>query len=75
MDEKEIHSSQEWLETATKGIRLIPEHLAVEAELRFAQVESRLTIFTWIWIVPSCCKRGNAACGTPFSAQRFGTDY
>ena len=26
----------------------------------------RLTTFTWIWMIPNCCK-----CRTPFFAQRF----
>lgn len=32
MDEKQ-NAAQEWLETATKGIRFGPDRLAVEAEL------------------------------------------
>ena len=24
------------------------------------QVESKLTTFAWIWMIPSCCKRKNA---------------
>ena len=35
------------------------------------QVESRLITFTWIWMIPSCCKCKNAAYKTPFFAQRF----
>lgn len=26
---------------------------------------------TAIWMIPNCCKRRNAACRTPFFAQRF----
>ncbi len=35
------------------------------------QVESKLTTFTWILMIPSCCKRKNAFSKTPFFAQRF----
>ena len=35
------------------------------------QVESKLTTFAWIWMIPSCCKRKNAFSKMPFFAQRL----
>ena len=53
------------------GLRAVFFKAPVPSGCTLIQVESRLTTFTWIWMIPICCKRTNASCNTPFLAQRF----